>query len=73
MFDWTWLEPLRDQARFIVAGGLNPDNVGIPVEKLRPFAVDVSSGVEMAGGGKDFNKMARFMQKVREADSNVSR
>ena len=50
---------------YILAGGLSPDNVGEAVTRLRPYAVDVSSGVEEAGI-KDFSKMKAFASEVRK-------
>ena len=63
VFDWSLAEKLgRD---YILAGGLTPVNVGDAVERLKPFAVDVSSGVETEGI-KDFSKMKAFAAEVRK-------
>jgi phosphoribosylanthranilate isomerase len=67
VFDWTSIP--RDLNRPIVlAGGLTAENVRIAVETVRPYAVDVSSGIESAPGIKDVEKMARFAEQVRHAD-----
>lgn len=55
---------------FIAAGGLTPDTVGGVVRMLRPFAVDVSSGVEEAVGRKSEQKIRNFVAAVREADAS---
>ena len=63
VFDWSLAERLgRD---YILAGGLTPDNAHEAVERLKPFAVDVSSGVETEGT-KDFSKMKAFAAEVRK-------
>lgn len=63
VFDWSLIRDLdRD---YILAGGLTPENVGEAVERLKPFAVDVSSGVETEGI-KDFSKMKAFAAEVRK-------
>ena len=63
VFDWSLAEDLgRD---YILAGGLTPVNVGDAVKRLKPFAVDVSSGVETEGI-KDFSKMKAFAAEVRK-------
>ncbi|MEM6392578.1 MAG: phosphoribosylanthranilate isomerase [Planctomycetota bacterium] len=73
--DWAALAALRDTGRLeglppmILAGGLTPENVGDAVFRLRPYAVDVSSGVESERGVKDSEKIAAFCAAVRAADS----
>lgn len=66
-FDWT-LIPSRLPLPIILAGGLNPDNVGLAIQTARPWAVDVSSGVESDKGIKDSRKIAAFMTAVKNAD-----
>lgn len=66
-FDWTQI-PRDVEKPLILAGGLRPDNVGEAVRMAVPFAVDVSSGIESAPGRKDFDKMKRFVEAVRQAD-----
>ena len=66
-FDWqrAVAPPGR---QLILAGGLNPDNVGQALEVARPYAVDVSSGVESAKGIKDAARIARFLTEVYDFD-----
>jgi phosphoribosylanthranilate isomerase len=52
----------------VLAGGLTPANVGEAIRAVRPWAVDVSSGVEQEKGVKDAAKIAAFMRGVRDAD-----
>ena len=65
-FDWARVR--SRPGRFVIAGGLTPENVGLAVTTARPFGVDVSSGVERGQGRKDPEKMARFVAAVRRAD-----
>ena len=65
-FDWSTIPALARP--LILAGGLYPANVGEAVRLVRPWAVDVSSGLESAPGVKDFFKMAEFVDEVRYAD-----
>lgn len=67
-FNWDWLDSLKDNERIILAGGLNQENVPAAISKIRPLAVDVSSGVEYPTGGKDPQRMEQFIKQVREAD-----
>lgn len=60
-FDWNLAAPLCAQRPVILAGGLSPANVGQAVKIARPFAVDVSSGVEAAPGRKDHDLVSRFI------------
>jgi len=66
---FAWEIARRAVARYpvIIAGGLNPENVGEVVADLRPWGVDVSSGVE-SGGVKDVNKIQAFIKAVRSVD-----
>ncbi|UCC81860.1 MAG: phosphoribosylanthranilate isomerase [Gemmatimonadota bacterium] len=74
VFDWSEAEHLPwPRSRVIVAGGLNPENVGAAVERLRPGGVDVSSGVEAAPGVKDHALTAAFIAAVRETDARIGR
>lgn len=70
-FDWFDLAeqlPEDYDKLVIIAGGLTPANVGQAIRAVRPYAVDVSSGVEAEPGVKDHDRLAAFMQAVREAD-----
>lgn len=68
-FDWTTVPPLGRPV--FVAGGLAPGNVGQAIRAARPYAVDVSSGIESAPGTKDGEKMQQFVDEVRRADRNA--
>jgi phosphoribosylanthranilate isomerase len=70
-FSWDIVVPTARERPIVVSGGLTPENVGACVRRVRPFAVDVRSGVETAGG-KDFEKMCAFVRAVRAADLAVS-
>ncbi|WP_336002341.1 phosphoribosylanthranilate isomerase [Halorientalis halophila] len=67
--DWERTRELVDDldAPVILAGGLTPDNVAEAVETVRPFAVDVASGVESTGGEKDHDAVRRFVDRAESA------
>ena len=67
-FDWTRTPALGKPV--FLAGGLNPGNVGQAIRLVRPYAVDVSSGIESAPGLKDGEKMQQFVDEVARADRN---
>lgn len=74
VFDWAEAEQLPwPRSKVIVAGGLNPENVGAAIERLRPGGVDVSSGVEASPGVKDHAMTEAFIAAVREADARIRR
>ena len=64
-FRWEHAVPIAEQRRVVIAGGLTPENVGECVERVRPFGVDVRSGIETYGC-KDRAKMRAFVRAVRE-------
>jgi len=65
-FDWQWARDVPRE-RLVVSGGLTPDNVAAAVRILRPFAVDVASGVESAPGIKDPARMAALVENAKAA------
>lgn len=73
-FDWNQLvAPARGFPKPIfLAGGLTPQNVGDAIHAVRPFAVDVSSGVESRAGEKDHDRIRAFCAAVREADASIA-
>lgn len=70
VFDWARVPPAI-APRVVLAGGLEPGNVGDAVQRVRPVAVDVSGGVEAAPGVKDAGLMAAFVSAVRAADQQL--
>lgn len=68
-FDWSSIPNLPEDGKpYLLAGGLNPDNVGSAVAAMHPYGVDVSSGVESDSGmGKDPEKIEAFVRAVRGA------
>ncbi len=67
-FDWKAAREAKQYGPIILAGGLTPENVARAVREVRPFAVDVASGVESAPGIKDATKLRAFFTAVEEAD-----
>jgi phosphoribosylanthranilate isomerase len=66
-FDWRVLEGFAAPGPLILSGGLTPQNVAEAVRLVRPYAVDVSSGVEAEPGRKDHALMRRFIEEARSA------
>ncbi len=71
VFDWS-LIPAELAPRAVLSGGLNAQNVSEAIHRVRPYAVDVSSGIEVPGakGVKDHARMAAFVRAVRAADAD---
>ena len=67
--DWTAAASVAASRPIVLAGGLNPDNVAGAIERVRPFGIDVSSGVEAAPGVKDHGRMKQLFDAIRAADS----
>jgi phosphoribosylanthranilate isomerase len=71
VFDWSLIPP-NVPLPLVLSGGLNPANVIDGVMRVRPWAVDVSSGVEASKGVKDAALIRRFCEAVREADARIA-
>lgn len=69
-FDWGVI-PEEMRRQIVLSGGLTPQNVGAAVRAVRPWAVDVSSGIEAVKGIKDHAKIAQFINAVRRADQGL--
>jgi len=70
-FDWN-LIPNELPLPVILSGGLDTGNIAAAIERVRPYAVDVSSGVESSKGIKDTAKIAAFINEVKKADVQLS-
>ncbi len=64
-FDWRFADGIQKIRPVILAGGLKPENVGEAIRRVRPYGVDVCSGVERSPGRKDAAKLISFMNEVR--------
>lgn len=71
VFDWSRI-PANTNKPLILAGGLTPANVAAAIRQVRPYAVDVSGGVESAKGIKDAGKITEFIREVRNAEIQSS-
>ncbi len=71
-FAWDIARARRSRVPMILSGGLNPDNVAEAIAAVRPYAVDVASGVELRPGRKDPDKLAAFAAAVRATDPIVA-
>lgn len=66
-YDWELLQDIPTDIRLMLSGGLTPENVGAGILQVRPWGVDVSSGVEKSPGQKDAVKLRHFITNARDA------
>ena len=71
VFDWELIDELGLQKPLILAGGLNPDNVAEAVRRVRPYAIDVNSGVENAPGEKNHQKLKTLIDVVNKVQAEL--
>ncbi len=69
--DWTHAAEVARHGRMLLAGGLAEDNVRVAIQAVRPWGVDVSSGVESLPGYKDYELIRRFINAVRAAEKEI--
>jgi phosphoribosylanthranilate isomerase len=68
VFDWRLAEGVRDGSRLVLAGGLDPFNVALAITRVRPWGVDVASGVEVRPGHKDPVRLQAFVEAAKAAE-----
>jgi phosphoribosylanthranilate isomerase len=71
--DWDAAASVARRRRILLAGGLNPDNVAAAVDRVRPFGIDVSSGVESAPGVKDVGRLRALFENLHGISKTASR
>lgn len=71
VFDWSLVKSMPEDKRLLLAGGLTPENVASAIEVVRPWGVDVASGVEKEPGRKDPSALRRFIQNAKAANLQV--
>ena len=71
VFDWSLMNEIPLGLRLILSGGLNPENVAEGIDRVRPWGVDVSSGVEKSHGLKDPVKLRQFIANARAAAREI--
>jgi len=69
--DWNVARRAAASHRIVLAGGLTPENVAAAIRAVRPYAVDVASGVETKPGKKDHAKVRAFIEEVRRAEKEL--
>ncbi|HXO61272.1 MAG TPA: phosphoribosylanthranilate isomerase [Candidatus Acidoferrales bacterium] len=70
--DWEVAQQVARSHRVILAGGLNADNVAAAILQVRPYGVDVASGVEASPGAKDHAQLREFVREARRADQELN-
>src|SRR5574337_43030 len=69
-FPWEIAAKAVQRATIILSGGLTPNNVALAVTQVRPYGIDVCSGVEASAGRKDYQKVREFIEHARTADAH---
>lgn len=72
-FNWELAELAQKSGPIIIAGGLTPDNVNEAIGQVRPYGVDIGSGVELSPGKKDLNKLVKLVKRIRGEGNEFTR
>lgn len=72
-FDWELAKAAKKYGPIILAGGLNPENIREAIRKVKPYGVDISSGVEERPGKKDWQKLAKLVEEIRREENEFTR
>ena len=73
VIDWTAAKAIAARRPVLLAGGLTPDNAADAIARVRPFGIDVSSGVEQSPGIKDHQRLRALFEAVHDADHDAAR
>ena len=72
-FNWELAKAAKKHGPIILAGGLNPENIREAIQRIKPYGVDISSGVEERPGKKDWQKLVKLVKEIRREENEFTR